>query len=227
MPTVKNAVIAAAGLGSRLGHGKPKCLVEIDGVSILSHLLSLLTDVEDVRVVIGFEERAVISEIKRIRPDVIAVRNPDFRSTTTLHSYAAGARYLKGDCLFMDGDILFEPDSFRRFVATCKPDSPRLAITKTKTKDAVFLDLEGEMVTRLRRGEPSEYEWANVAWLPVRFFQQLENTPVFEHLGQYMPIEAGILTSYEIDTETDLLQAQQNRHLFCLDAAGTAGALAP
>ncbi len=45
MSFVKHVVIAAAGLGSRLGHGKPKCLVEIDEVSVLSHQLSLLSDV--------------------------------------------------------------------------------------------------------------------------------------------------------------------------------------
>ena len=42
MQTIGSAVIAAAGLGSRIGMGMPKCMIEIDGVTILSRLLTAL-----------------------------------------------------------------------------------------------------------------------------------------------------------------------------------------
>ncbi|WP_288431716.1 NTP transferase domain-containing protein [uncultured Agrobacterium sp.] len=217
MSTVKHAVIAAAGLGSRLGHGKPKCLVEIEGVKILKHLLSLLTEVEDVRVVVGFEEREVISELRKIRPDVLVVRNPGFRTTTTLHSYELGARHIKGDCLFMDGDMLIEEASFKAFLKSCMPNVPRLAITKTKTRDAVFTTIDGDQVTSFRREDPTEFEWANISWLPNEFFADIGNTPVYEHLRQFLPISAQELTAYEIDNEDDLALARENLHLFSLN----------
>lgn len=216
MPTVKHVVIAAAGLGSRLGHGKPKCLVEVDGVSILEHQLSLLSDVEDVRVVVGFDEKTVISELRRIRPDVLVVRNPAFRSTTTLHSYAFGAKHLKGDCLFMDGDLLLEPDSFSRFLRSCEAGVPQLGITKAKTSDAVFVEMDGNNVVDFRRQVPTEFEWSNIAWLPVSYFDEIGDTAVYEHLRSRLPILAREVVSYEVDTEHDLIQAVENARKFGL-----------
>lgn len=218
MSPVKHAVIAAAGLGSRLGHGKPKCLVEIEGITILAQLLSRLSDVEDVRVVVGFEEKAVMAELKRIRPDAIAVRNPNFRSTTTLHSYAAGAKYLDGDCLFLDGDLLLEPESFKHFIDSCRPNAPKLGITKAKTRDAVYVTIEDEKVTAFDRLGPAEFEWANVAWLPIEFFKNIEDTSVYQHLYRFLPLGTKELVSYEVDTEEDLLQARENSHLFGMNA---------
>ncbi|MEJ8311126.1 NTP transferase domain-containing protein [Agrobacterium larrymoorei] len=218
MSIVKHAVIAAAGLGSRLGHGKPKCLVEVEGVKILKHLLHLLDDVEDVRVVVGFEEKEVISELRKIRPDVLVVRNPGFRSTTTLHSYELGARHITGDCLFMDGDMLIEKESFKAFLQACRPNEACLAITKTKTRDAVFATVEDGMVTSFRRDDPTTFEWANISWLPNAYFADIGNTPVYEQLKQFLPMRAHELVAYEIDNEQDLALAKDNIHLFQLEA---------
>ncbi|MBB4955657.1 choline kinase [Agrobacterium vitis] len=217
MSAVKHAVIAAAGLGSRLGHGKPKCLVEIEGVKIIRHLLSHLADVEDVRVIVGFEEHAVIAAIRDIRPDVLIVRNPGFRNTTTLHSYEMGARHLKGDCLFMDGDMLIEPEGFAEFLAACEPGKPLLGITKAKTQDAVFTIMDGDAVTGFLRQEQTEFEWANIAWLPVDFFADIGNTAVYEHLMRYLPIQAKEVIAYEVDREEDLALVKRNLHFFQID----------
>lgn len=220
MQAVKHVVIAAAGLGSRLGQGKPKCLVELEGVKILDHLMSQLDGVEDVRIVVGFDENSVISEIQRIRSDVIIVRNPNFRSTTTLHSYALGARYLTGDCLFMDGDLLLERKSFSHFLHSCVPGVPKLAVTKSKTKDAVYAAIEGAHVVGFQREEPTEYEWSNIAWLPVSLFDNIDHTAVYEHLHAFLPIAFGEVISYEVDTQEDLDLALKHIELFNLHNGG-------
>jgi len=217
MSTVGHAVIAAAGLGSRLGHGKPKCLVRINGVSVLSHLMQLVGDVPDVRVVVGFMEAEVIAELAKVRPDAIVVRNPAFRVTTTLHSYAMAARGLRGDCLFMDADILVVPETFRRFMAECRHGEPRLALTRSRSTDAVYVELERELVSGFRRDRPTEYEWANISWLPTRFFSEIGQTAVYEHLRRHLPLRAGMLDSYEIDTAHDLERARQNVARFNLE----------
>lgn len=217
MSAVKHAVIAAAGLGSRLGHGKPKCLVEIEGVKIIRHLLSHLADVEDVRVIVGFEEHAVIAAIRDIRPDVLIVRNPGFRNTTTLHSYEMGARHLKGDCLFMDGDMLIEQQGFSDFLQACEPGVPLLGVTRAKTQDAVFTIMDGDTATDFRRQEPTEFEWANIAWLPVEYFSDIGNTTVYEHLLRYLPIKTREVIAYEVDREEDLALVKKNLHFFNLE----------
>ncbi|MNR80361.1 2-C-methyl-D-erythritol 4-phosphate cytidylyltransferase [compost metagenome] len=209
MPIVEHAVIAAAGLGSRLGLGRPKCLLEIEGISLIQAQLALLKDVPDVRVVVGFEEHAVIKEARAHRPDAIFVRNPAFRSTTTLQSYAMGAKGLESPCLFMDADIWFEPKSFTQFLDACALSTPILAVTEAKTVDAVYAHLENEQVVRFSRTEPAPYEWANLSWLPPAYCEVGEGA-VFERMERDLPIAARKIISYEVDRETDLESARES-----------------
>lgn len=218
MSVVKHAVIAAAGLGSRLGMGKPKCLIEFSGTTILEHQLGLLHDIEDVRVVVGFEEERVIALIKEIRSDVIIVRNPAYRTTTTLHSYAMGAEYLKENCLFMDGDILFQPSSFNSFLLACKRNEPLIGVTKAKTKDAVYtVTNEKFEVESFSRTTLTPFEWANIVWIDPDKFANPIATSVYERLTAYLPLKTKEITSYEIDTKEDMDNAITNLSLFELN----------
>lgn len=207
MPFVEHAVIAAAGLGSRLGLGRPKCLLELDGVSLIQAQLALLSDVPDVRVVVGFEEHAVMQAVRAHRPDAIFVRNPAFRSTTTLHSYALGARGLEVPCLFMDADIWFEPESFADFLEACTHAEPMIAVTESKTVDAVYGHREGDLVVRFSRTEPSPFEWANLSWLPPGYCETGDGA-VFQRMESDLPIVSREVVSYEVDTPADLESAQ-------------------
>lgn len=219
MSYVKHAVIAAAGLGSRLGMGKPKCLIEIGGMTILEHQLMLLDHIEDLRVVVGFEEDLVIDLIRKLRPETIIVRNPGYRSTTTLHSYVMGASYLNDDCLFLDGDILFQQNSLDSFIEACRPDKTLVGITPAKTKDAVFVHLnQSQQVTAFSRVDRSNHEWANIVWIKPGLLQQASSA-VFERLAEYLPLDAKEVISNEIDTKEDMDDAIKNLAQFSLRKA--------
>jgi len=209
MPTVKHAVIAAAGMGTRLGLGFPKCMYELGGRPLISHLLDRLVEVEDIRVVVGFMEKEVIDVVSKIRQDVIFVRNPAYQTTTTLTSYIMGAENLTEPCLYMDADIFFSPDSFENFLSICSRKSkPYIAITKAKTVDAVFVARnETGAVVGFSRVEASSWEWANLAHLPAGTLQE-QPTAVFEQLRSCLPIESIEVESYEIDRGEDLEQAE-------------------
>lgn len=203
MSSVAHAVIAAAGLGSRLGRGHPKCLLEFKGTTILERQLRLLEHVEDVRIVVGFEEQQVIEAARAIRPDIIIVRNPAYRSTTTLQSYALGAKGLRVSCVFMDADIVFEPSSFQAFLDTCSGTDPLIAVTAAKTIDAVFTRIEGERVTAFSRTESNDFEWANLCYLPPAFCETGSGA-VYERISSVLPVCYKEIVSFEIDTPTDL-----------------------
>lgn len=219
MQTPDHAVIAAAGFGSRLGFGYPKCLVEVHGRPILSHQLDLLRDVPDVRIVVGFEEDRVRELAVSLRPDVIVVRNPAFATTTTLQSYALGARWLDEPCLFMDADILFDPASFAAFLGRCGSGAPLVACTRAKTVDAVYAHLEGEQVVRFSRDETSPWEWANLAHLPANYCEGGTGS-VFGHLAGDLPLSAALVESWEVDRRADLARAE--REYACPRAAALA-----
>ncbi|CAM3365827.1 MobA-like NTP transferase domain-containing protein [Bordetella sputigena] len=209
MSAVTHAVIAAAGLGSRLGLGLPKCLLEIDGRTLLERQLELLQDVPDVRIVVGFDAETVIAKAREFRSDLIFVRNAAFRSTTTLTSYAMGAAGLDRNCLFMDADILFEPTSFAAFLKSCETNDLLVAVTDAKTTDAVYTHLREGFVTRFSRTEQSDTEWANLCWLPPGYCETGEGA-VFERLSGDLPIRCHSITSFEIDTPADQSYAMAN-----------------
>lgn len=73
MSSVKSVVISCAGIGSRLGLGLTKALVQINGRSLISWQLELFKDVEDIRIVIGFQANDIIEEVRKHRQDVIFI----------------------------------------------------------------------------------------------------------------------------------------------------------
>lgn len=213
MSTVAHAVIAVAGLGSRLGHGKPKCLVEVAGRKILEYQLELLRDVPDVRLVVGYMEHEVREFALGLRPDLTIVRNPAYRTTTTQQSYWLGARYLEGPCVYLDGDIIFAPETFRAFLARAGGEAPLIAVTESKTEQAVFTETIGVesrgtlQVTGFSRTRRAAWEWANLACLPAGMLEE-NGGNVFERLSRYLPLPAQPIVCCEVDTEADLQQAE-------------------
>lgn len=207
MSPVEHAVIAAAGFGSRLGRGYPKCLVEFRGRTLLERQLELLVQVPDVRVVVGFREHEVIAHARQVRNDILVVRNPAYATTTTLTSYALGARHLTEPTLFMDADILFEPASFQEFLAACT-DAPLVGYTTARTVDAVYAQIDDGQVQRFSRERISDFEWANLAYLPAGYCETGDGS-VYERLTQDLPLPAHLVDSFEVDRPTDLDLAER------------------
>lgn len=210
MSTIKHAVIAAAGLGSRLGLGKTKCLLEIDNRPLISYILKLLEKVDDVRVVVGFQEEEVMKTVLRYRKDVIFVRNPEYHSTSTVTSYWLGSRGIEDNCLYLDADILFEPLSFKGFLSYCNHHTGEniIAVTKSKTDDAVFVELETgtDSVIRFTRQQSMENEWANLCYISPAILAPYGES-VYQRLALFLPMTAYNIISYEIDTKRDMQHA--------------------
>lgn len=205
-------MICAAGTGSRLGVGVPKCLVSVDGRSIIDRQLDLLDDVADVRVAVGFREELVVQHVIARRPDAIFVRNPDYQSTTTLDSLRRAVRHLDGYFIALDGDLLVEPESFRTFTSMCQPGTSLVGITPASTDDAVFVSVDDETdparVTAFHRQPSSAFEWSGPAYLHGADLEASDGY-VFEALVPRLPLRAQVLTTAEVDTPDDLERARQ------------------
>lgn len=210
MPAVAHAVIAAAGKGTRLGYGVPKCLLDVAGKPLIEWQLRLLAGVEDVRVVTGYHESEVIEAVRRIRGDALFVRNPRYGETTTQDSYSLGAQYLTGPCLYLDADIWFDPASFRDFLARSPAHRLAIGVTPAGTENAVYADVDeaAGLVVGFSRADPSPFEWANIVWAPPDLFVE-GGGAVFERLAAELPAAAIPVRSFEVDTEADLRRARQ------------------
>ena len=107
------AVILAAGMGRRLGEltkGNTKCMVEVNGVTLIDRLLGQLTklDLKKVVIVVGYEGDKLINYIGDRFADKLNIEfinNPIYDKTNNIYSLA-----LARECLVEDDTILLESD---------------------------------------------------------------------------------------------------------------------
>ena len=107
------AIILSAGQGSRLGHlvdGRPKCLIDFNGRSLLDRQLDTLdaNGVREAVVVTGFHDELVDEAIAKRSggPNVRTVFNPFFKVADNTGSLFMAREELGGDCLVWNGDTL-------------------------------------------------------------------------------------------------------------------------
>ena len=165
MSPIKHVVISAAGIGSRLGLNKPKCLVEVAGRSLLDWHLERLQWAETVWLVVGFHEEEVIEHAIAIRPDLIIVRNPDYARTNTLQSIYRVSRHLGERLLVLDADTVVEPQSFSAFLQAADCHEQLIGVSPYITSDGVRVLLagEGSHVSGFTREPRSAMEWTGIA----------------------------------------------------------------
>jgi len=112
------AIILAAGRGNRLAEfnpdGRPKCLLNFGGRSLLARQLASLygCGVTHVTLVVGYEADMIIDHVATlsVRPEVAFVYNPAYLKGSVLSLLAAQDVMTGGDSvLVLDADVLFHP----------------------------------------------------------------------------------------------------------------------
>lgn len=214
MRTVEGAVIACAGLGSRLGMGMPKCMIEIGGVTLLSRLIQALTPlVPRIHVVVGYREELIVEHCARHHRDVVIVRNPAFRTTNTAHSIRMGSLGFRNKVLYLDGDLIIQPDSLRGFIEAAREVPLLVGMTRAKSSQAVFVtvrdagDGQPAVIEAFHRDPETTWEWANVFAGPPGLLEGATRY-VYECIEPQLPAAARALDLYEVDTPEDLLLAE-------------------
>lgn len=217
MQSIKNAVILAAGAGTRLGMDKQKCLVQLAGRMIIDYQLELLRNVPNVHVVVGYQEEAVIKAVRDLRDDVVFVRNPSYMTRSNFHSLYLGARTFKTPFISLDGDLLMKRSEFDKFLvaaAAVGENDFLLGVTEAKTDDAVFAHLdEQNNIIKFSRSEKSKYEWTGPIYIGKHARMSKQESfdgYQFEFLMQFPRLKAFALELYEIDTPNDLAFVKAN-----------------
>lgn len=211
MQHVKSAVIAAAGLGSRIGLGMPKCMIEIDGITILTRLINALRPhVPMIYLVVGYREEMVAEYCSKYHRDIILVRNPDYRTTNTAHSFSKGAHFLRGKVLYLDGDLIISKDSLAAFINASISEEILVGVTRAKSENAVFIDGQIDKssvsIFGFSRTKKSQLEWANIVIGPANLMGRGSGY-VYECLERYLPLKGAMIDLAEVDTGNDLREA--------------------
>lgn len=110
------ALILAAGMGKRLKsltQNNTKCMVEVNGVTLIDRVLHQLERLHLSRIVIvvGYEGKKLVDYIKtlNIQTPICFVDNPIYYKTNNIYSLALAKEYLlREDTLLLESDIIFE-----------------------------------------------------------------------------------------------------------------------
>ena len=120
------AVILAAGVGRRLGHDKPKILLEFGGRTLLKRHLAILAalGVHDVVIGIGHEALAIERALGALgQTDVSTIYNPDYEQGSILTLWCVREVLTAGGpVLLMDGDVLYDRRVLEPLVETYHAD---------------------------------------------------------------------------------------------------------
>jgi len=130
-------VILAAGMGSRLGRSLPKPLTELsDGRTIMQqqfdNIHAAFGSDAKVTIVVGYKLEHIVEAF----PDADFVYNEEYDQTNTskslLRALRAGGN---GGTLWMNGDVVFDPEALRRAAKLVARDQSFVAVNTAKVSD--------------------------------------------------------------------------------------------
>lgn len=110
------AIILAAGMGKRLKdltQNNTKCMVKVNGVTLIDRMLHQIDKqhLSRVVIVVGYEGQKLIDYIGTldIQTPIVYVNNPIYDKTNNIYSLALAKEYLrKEDTLLFESDLIFE-----------------------------------------------------------------------------------------------------------------------
>lgn len=127
------AIILAAGMGKRLKAltmDNTKCMVRVNGVSLIERMLGQLDalNLERIVIVIGYKGKELTDYIATlpVRTPLVYVDNPVYSTTNNIYSlYLAREYMLESDTLLLESDLIFDSRALKQLVDS---DSPNLAL---------------------------------------------------------------------------------------------------
>lgn len=201
----KSVVISCAGIGSRLGLGLTKALVQINGGSLISWQLKLFRNVEDLRLVIGFQGSEIIEEVRKYRDDVIFCYNQRYFETKTGASFFLGARHGNNYSMEWDGDLLVHPEDVKMLLET---DGEFICYSDKSSDEAVWVQTDEEGKVHAFSRERGDYEWTGPACISKANLTYSSQN-VFNMFEPFLPMKGIKVRAYDIDTYNDYLRVSE------------------
>lgn len=133
------AIILAAGMGKRLGaltKDNTKCMIKVNGVTLIDRLLIQLSSLQLSRVVIvvGYKGDKLREYIENRYPDlhIQYVYNTVYNKTNNIYSlYLAKEYFVEDDTLLIESDLIFDDALFHKIVDNSYPNLALVAKYET------------------------------------------------------------------------------------------------
>ena len=199
MNSNKTIIISCAGMGTRLGIGTTKALVDIDGKPLIVRQLELLKDFDDVRIVVGYQANKIIDLVKTYRTDIMFAFNYDYKTTGTAGSFCKGLEGAREFVVTLDGDLLVHPEDLANFLAK---NEECIGGTTPGTDNPVLMSIdENNNVVSFSR-EEGQYEWTGLAMLKRDRIIKSDKH-IYQMIEPMLPIAYEFIRTREIDTMND------------------------
>lgn len=202
MPPSKSVIISCAGIGSRLGLGTTKCLLKLEGKTLIAWQLEMFRDIEDIRVVVGYQAKDVIEEVLKYRNDVIFVFNHNYFETKTGTSFFLGAKDANELVIEIDGDLVIHPSDIKLIL---EQNDEFIGYSDTSSENAVFVLLNKEESVIGFSIECGDGEWVGPACVH-KTKVQYNSGNVYSLLESYLPIKGLKIRAWDIDTYEDYIR---------------------
>lgn len=191
-------IISCAGMGTRLGIGTTKALVNVAGKPLIIRQLEQLKEYDDVRIVVGYQAEKVIEVVKNYRDDVSFAFNYEYKTTGTAASFSKGMLGAREFVVAFDGDLLVNPDDLKAFL---EQEEECIGGCEPTTDNPVLMTIENGNVVEFSR-ERGQLEWTGLAKIKTERLMPGDKH-VYMMLEPLMPIKVMKIRTKEIDTQND------------------------
>lgn len=191
-------IICCAGMGTRLGIGTTKALVDISGKPLIIRQLEQLSEYDDIRIVVGFDAERVIQTVKKYRRDIMFVFNYDYERTGTADSLRRALLGANDIIIALDGDIVLNVYDFQAFL---KYDGECIGISENATCEPIVADIKDDKVIKLKKSTDG-MQWSGVTKIRKNKLDG-QDKHVYNMLNAQLPMNYVKVRLKEINTQED------------------------
>ena len=191
-------IICCAGMGTRLGIGTTKALVDVSGKPLIIRQLEQLAEYDDIRIVVGFDAERVIQTVKEYRQDIMFVFNYDYEHTGTADSLRRALLGANDLIIALDGDIVLNAHDSQKFL---KYDGECLGVSENATCEPIIADIENGKVVKLKKGI-GDVQWSGVTKIKKNRLDG-QDKHVYDMLNTQLPLDYVGVRLKEINTQED------------------------
>uniref|UniRef100_A0A7C3ZEQ8 Nucleotidyltransferase n=1 Tax=Archaeoglobus fulgidus TaxID=2234 RepID=A0A7C3ZEQ8_ARCFL len=230
------AVILAAGFGSRLGHHTleiPKALLKVGRKPLIHHTIQTLMEngINDLIVVTGHKGYVLRDYLSHFDLNFKFVHNSLYRRTNNIYSLYLAMEHVTSDFYILNSDVLFHPDIFQKLHSSTK-ENLILSVDDFKElgDEEMKVKIENGVVKRISKQlDPSEADGEYIGIAKVKdnvvdelynhvskviekkggrvFYEEAFQSMMDDDIAVYYESTNG-LPWIEIDTPSDLMRAR-------------------
>ena len=173
------AIILAAGMGRRLGdltRGNTKCMVKVNGVTLIDRLLRQLSTckLHRIIIVIGYEGEKLRSYVGNNYAGIPIeyIENPVYDKTNNIYSLALAKKQLQeDDTLLIESDLIFEDSLFEKILSCHYPNIALVDKYQTWMDGTMVCIDEDNNIVDFVSKKAFNYEHVNIYYKTVNLYK--------------------------------------------------------